>query len=201
MHIAELFDLFFQPFDALSHQASLKDRDLSDSSLELTYGQIHVPSWKQILEMVQAQERKHFVDLGSGSGKAVLLTLYLYPHIQATGVELLPSLHNLAQEIVKKAQSELGPCQDRLTLLQKDLFEVDLKPYDLLLVNSTCYDDLLVTKMAQKLATASEGALVISLGRAIKAPHLEDYIKGAYRMGWQSEGSKTPVFVYRVKAV
>jgi hypothetical protein len=199
MEMSELFDAFFKPFDTPSHLASLSGRTPGDISLELTYGQIHVPSWKQILEIAGADKRKHFIDLGSGSGKALLLTLYLYPHIQATGVELLPKLHELAQEIAGKAEKELGPCWERLTLLNQNLFETDLKPYDLLQVNSTCYEQDLVLKIIEKLKEAQEGALIISIGKALKAAHLKEYFMGAYRMGWQSEGIKTPIYMYEIE--
>lgn len=196
MEISELYDLFFSPFDGPSHTASFDSRRGRDS-LEFTYGQIYVPSWKQILEVVHAEKCTHFIDLGSGSGKAVLLTLYLYPHIKATGVEFLPRLHELACEIAKKAEKEMGPCLDRLALIQDDFFNVDLSGYDLLLVNSTCFDDPFLERMINLLKQAPEGALIISIGRALNAPFLESFFKGVWRMGWQSEGVKAPVFIYK----
>lgn len=198
MEISELFDAFFKPYDGPSHMASLKYRDPKEPSLELTYGQIHVPSWKEILQIAEADKKEHFIDLGSGSGKAVLLTLYLYPHIKATGVELLLGLHELAQEIAQKAEQELGSLGDRLTLLNKNFFDVDLAPYDLVQVNSTCFESETLEKICDKLKTVRQGALVISIGKKLHAPYLQDYFMGAYRMGWQSEGTKAPVFMYKV---
>src|SRR5208282_2393322 len=68
-------------------------------------------------EMVEAlQQQSHFdfreftfIDLGSGKGRTLLLASD-YPFRRIVGVELLPSLHQIAQENLQKYSSESQKC-------------------------------------------------------------------------------------------
>lgn len=68
-------------------------------------------------EMLEAlQQRGHldfrnftFVDLGSGKGRTLLLASE-YPFRRILGVELLPALHRIAEENLKKYRSESQKC-------------------------------------------------------------------------------------------
>jgi SAM-dependent methyltransferase len=50
-----------------------------------------------------------FIDLGSGKGRTLLLASD-YPFRRIVGVELLPALHQIAQENLRKYHSELQKC-------------------------------------------------------------------------------------------
>jgi SAM-dependent methyltransferase len=50
-----------------------------------------------------------FLDLGSGKGRTLLMASN-YPFKRIAGVELLPALHNIAQENLSKFQSESQKC-------------------------------------------------------------------------------------------
>lgn len=50
-----------------------------------------------------------FIDLGSGKGRTLLLATN-YPFRRILGVELLPSLHQIAEENLKKYHSDLQKC-------------------------------------------------------------------------------------------
>lgn len=52
-----------------------------------------------------------FIDLGSGKGRALLLASD-YPFHRIVGVELLPELHAIAQENVRKYHSERQQCRE-----------------------------------------------------------------------------------------
>jgi len=68
-------------------------------------------------EMIEAlQERRNlnldefvFIDLGSGKGRTLLMASD-YPFRRIIGVELLPSLHQIAQENVSRYRSESQRC-------------------------------------------------------------------------------------------
>lgn len=61
---------------------------------ELFYGEAPVTAIKGVLDAVGARAGERFLDLGSGSGKAVIAAALARPDLAACqGIEILPSLH------------------------------------------------------------------------------------------------------------
>jgi len=52
-----------------------------------------------------------FLDIGSGKGRTLLMASD-YPFRQIIGVELLPALHHIAQENIRKYKNDLQKCQN-----------------------------------------------------------------------------------------
>ncbi|EKX43703.1 hypothetical protein GUITHDRAFT_110160 [Guillardia theta CCMP2712] len=73
-----------KPEDAIQHLGSH------------TYGEISPSSFAEILCLVQPKEGEIFVDLGSGTGKAVLLAASLFPFSESIGIEFVEPLHKAA---------------------------------------------------------------------------------------------------------
>jgi hypothetical protein len=70
--------------------------------------------FREMLEALQQQVHLDFreftfIDLGSGKGRTILLASD-YPFRRILGVELLPALHQIAQENLKKYSSESQKC-------------------------------------------------------------------------------------------
>jgi SAM-dependent methyltransferase len=64
-----------------------------------------------------------FVDLGSGKGRTLLMASE-YPFLRIVGVEVLPELHGVAQENVRKYKSDQQKC------LAIDTFLADARDYE-----------------------------------------------------------------------
>lgn len=196
MNDVALFESFFRQFEAQAYQYSIQDR-AGGEDLSLTFGQIDAASWKQILELCHAGPTTNLIDLGSGAAKAVLSAAYFFPGLQAKGVEILPNLHQWAchihEQFCKQLSEQAG---SRVKLECTDMFHTELKDADIVLVNSTCMDDALILKMSLLLQAMKAGAKAISIGRPLKADFLKRFACGAWRMGWQPEGQKSPVFIY-----
>ena len=63
----------------------------------LTYGEISVSPFVQLLRTLpEPATPPHFIDIGSGTGKAVLAAALARPLASALGVELVPQLHSTA---------------------------------------------------------------------------------------------------------
>ena len=63
----------------------------------LTYGEISVSPFVQLLRSLpEPAAPPHFIDIGSGTGKAVLAAALARPLASASGVELVPQLHSTA---------------------------------------------------------------------------------------------------------
>ena len=73
------------------------EAELDTKLSSLTYGEISVGSFVQLLRTLpQPETPPHFVDIGSGTGKAVLAAALARSLASAIGVELVPQLHDTA---------------------------------------------------------------------------------------------------------
>jgi hypothetical protein len=65
-----------------------------------TYGEVASDGFAEILALAEPQPGEAFIDLGSGSGKAVVLAAALHPFSKAVGVEFVRALHLASSRIV-----------------------------------------------------------------------------------------------------
>lgn len=90
-----------------------------------------LPVVRQMLTLVELKPREVFFDLGSGDGRAVIMAAKDFG-ARAVGVEL-------REDLVKKTLSnvyELG-LQDRVTIVNGDMFNVDLTSADVIFLYLT----------------------------------------------------------------
>ncbi|CAM9745654.1 unnamed protein product [Discosporangium mesarthrocarpum] len=83
-----------------------KGRLLATTSL--TYGEVDIPDFLAILDITKPQQDEIFVDLGSGTGKAVLTASLGFPEFsKCVGIELVGSLATAATDYLRAAQQVL----------------------------------------------------------------------------------------------
>jgi len=86
---------------------------------------------RQMLTMAQLKPREVFFDLGAGDGRAVIMAAKDFG-ARAVGVEL-------REDLVKKALSTVyeNSLQDRVTIVNGDMFNVDLTSADVIFLYLT----------------------------------------------------------------
>ncbi|CAM9263907.1 unnamed protein product [Scytosiphon promiscuus] len=86
---------------------------LEGDTKPLTYGEVHVPDFLSILELVKPKDGEIFVDLGSGTGKAVLAAACGFPEFSkyCMCIELVPGLADAAAEHLSAAKTLLASLQ------------------------------------------------------------------------------------------
>ncbi|CAE7392704.1 MOK, partial [Symbiodinium necroappetens] len=90
---------------------------------------------------------KRFLDLGSGTGRAVVAWGLLVPDGTAVGIEIRPELHREAVQVREALPQDV---RRRLHLHCGDLFEFEgLTDADVILVNSTGYDENLMAAISR----------------------------------------------------
>ena len=136
------------------------------------------------------------VDLGSGAGKPVFAAAALYPFKRVIGIEILESLHGAALEVLEKWDAEARPrlaarpggVDTEVVLLQGDFLAWGLRDWpseaDVVVANSTCYDDRLMHRIGEAAARMKQGAIVVTLTRHLPSPFFHILFCEAMHMSW-----------------
>jgi precorrin-6B methylase 2 len=164
----------FNPFD-ISKQARERAK-LYDNAF--IYGEIHLLTFAAVLTRVKPQPNEIFYDLGSGSGKAVLLTALLYPETTAIGIEYLTEFIQLAEH-----------CRHHLDcrnaqFIHGDYFNIDFSHADIVFINATALfgDDLI--KLRQRLDCVKSGTRIILTSKRLNPQDFSVNYSGQVEMSW-----------------
>ena len=88
-----------------------------EPSVSLTYGEIDFFSLACILEKANIKEGDKFVDLGHGTGKAIICATLLYGSLlsECWGIELIPELYQVSVSVMAKFRSMVSADSSRFT--------------------------------------------------------------------------------------
>jgi hypothetical protein len=165
-------------------------------SLSLVYGEIDFFSFANILERVNPQHNEVFVDLGHGTGKALLCASLLYgPTISKSfGIELIPTLTSKSEEVLISYnhaiqnndlfQSHLN-C--KVEVAQGDFLQEELLHWtdaDIVFANSTCFDDSLMISLAGVASRMKKGSRFITLTKQLPSEDFRLIDRRQYNMSW-----------------
>lgn len=147
----------------------------------LIYGEI---KYEPFLEAVQKVKNKYgglsrrggerFVDLGSGSGKAVFAAALAHNFASCAGVEIMPSLHAISVKMYKDYEricaSHVRPDgsfvrDTKVHLILGDATVFDLSDVDLVFMCSTVFDYNLMTRLAKCAGSMRVGSFMITLSK------------------------------------
>jgi hypothetical protein len=131
-----VFNQLYRSVDGFS--LSRQARHQQDA-LDYIYGEIEFVSFIALLSLTKPDEHTVFYDLGSGVGKAVLACAMVYPVRQCVGVELLPELHECANQQKNQlaTQAEYIESTKKIQFILADFLKVDLSDATLIFINST----------------------------------------------------------------
>ncbi len=144
-----------------------------------------------------------FVDLGSGIGKVVFGALLCHNFSSCVGIEILSDLHSVAVSLQEIWEAEY---LDKITRKQRDTIikfirgdccHVDWSYGDVVLVNSTCFDDKMfaaITKLAWELKS---GAYIVSLSKKLPERESTDYFHLIDSSRMQMSWGACSVYFYR----
>ena len=136
----------------------------------IQYGEVNPEAFATALSWCAPRAGETFVDLGSGSGKAVLTAALLHPLASATGIEILEPLHKAAlraHEAVLAADARAlrtpevrFECGDALSHPWTDC--------DLVFVSLTCFTDEMVERVAADAQRLRSGSRLLCTSRALE---------------------------------
>lgn len=176
-----------------------------NSNKSLIYGEVDFISFAKVLislAPILSSKRRNFYDLGSGSGRAVMIARLLFDFEECVGIELLRNLHNAATLV--KAKYDQGPSKLLYASMQQGVrfIHASLLDYnwcsdaDVVFANSTCFEDNLMDGICALAAGLEPGSILITFTKPL--PDLDAFdllVRKRYRMSW---GPAT-VFVHAKK--
>lgn len=177
------FQQLYQLIDGFS--LSRKAR-LHYDNLDYIYGEIEFLSFIALLSLHQPNNETIFYDLGSGIGKAVIACALVYPVQKAIGIELLPSLHLVAQNQV--AQLALIPdyklTAAKIKFISADFFTACLDDATFIFVNSTAFFDLTWKRLSARLGQLPHLKTVITTSKPLLSQRFIVTRTARVQMSW-----------------
>jgi SAM-dependent methyltransferase len=179
-----------------SHRISTNDRDqLNLKSDELTYGEIVFLSFMDILARLNIKPQEIFYDLGSGSGKAMLVAALNYDFAKARGIELLPGLITLANKklaecrnLIQWHDKNLADVYqrriDKIEFVQANIFDVDISDATLVFINATCFTQDSWDKVLKKFTQLPPGARIFMTTKTVDHPQFNLLFQEQFLMSW-----------------
>ena len=182
--VAESLDVLFPSADLPSRNAKsrtdgywpfMKGAD-SEAPVEFTYGEFDVLFFAQLLDQASRYmtpptlEGKVICDVGSGAGRLVLGAAALHPALKLSkGVEILPTIHDLAVEHVANCQGRLPKHNLPLAPIEltcvsiSDPSVVNVSDVELFFIASTCMPEHVLVEIAHAIGQQCQvGTIVIS---------------------------------------
>lgn len=156
----------------------------------LIYGEVTPESFFRILQEVTPKEGEVFCDLGSGTGRAVILAGLLFGFSQAVGIEILKELHLTAERVLGRFNLEIKPTlpadkkETTYKFINADFLEYDFFDGDVIFVHSTCFYPELITALSGRLDNLRTGSRIITVTQAINNNRLILKKIHQYPMGW-----------------
>lgn len=177
----EIFTTLYSEYPhSVAKETSRRERKDNDYiSMSLVYGEISFQPFKLFIDQIKkdynvlVKPGGVFLDIGSGSGKAVFAAMLAHEFDGCYGIEILEGLHNISMEILKKWDEKyLKSCEEilvkkkrtRLQFTLGDVLEVDWPAHvDVYFLNSTCFSTNFLRDLTRKLnATCKSGAIIVT---------------------------------------
>jgi len=155
-----------------------------------------------------------FIDLGSGTGRGVLAAAMLMPFRRLIGIEILEGLHEAAiqaktrfdllkdqnKQVAQTEQEENGGSKNgssasgsggvtsssdqSIEFIHASFLDLDWSEADVVLANSTCFDEQLMDAIAEQAKDLKEGSIIITLTKQLHASYLKLIYAEQHRMSW-----------------
>ena len=157
-----------------------------------TYGEITYEGFSKMLKFCKPKDHEIFYDLGSGTGKAVILASLLANFSVLIGIEIINELHKASHEILNHYNRITEKIYFRhpkqfIDFINNDFANVDFSDADIIFMNATCFEYELNFPMIKKLDKLKKGARIITNTRFIKTPTYNVENIGTFPFSWGSE--------------
>lgn len=190
----KLFNTIYKEIDGFNISKETREElnILSDSSL--TYGEVDFISFKEIIDLAKPRQNDRFYDLGSGTGKAVIIAAMCFDFSACKGIELLQPLYKLSCQALNFLQTKVDKDKKNILRVVKHLPEIkfynqnfikaDFSTANILFINATCYSIECWDELMKKFSQLANGARIIITSKKIDSPLFKQIYSGSHLMSW-----------------
>jgi Histone methylation protein DOT1 len=169
----------------------------------LTYGEMMLEPFARIVDRVKPEAGETFYDLGSGTGKVLVMADALHGFGGITGIECLPVLNEAASGVLKRYEAEFRPTLSGsmapLVSRQGDMLTEDLTHADVVFVHSTCMGEELITALGASVRTCKPGTRFVLISRGFFGlSWFRELERFDYTNAWNTEST---CFIYQLSDV
>jgi SAM-dependent methyltransferase len=165
------------------------NKTFGNASYPSTYGELTREGMKDMLRGFETKG-KTFIDLGSGLGKTPLFAVADNNFKYAVGVELSPERHQQAMKMKEKLPEKI---KSRVNYFKNDLFNFDVKDYDVIFISNLCFSNDMNEKIGNKIYKEGKDKALIFSSKEIIHPNIKLIEKRYVKMTWKSDST---IFVH-----
>ncbi len=190
MTLADIHDHLFTDVQGYSLSSTGRSKIGRDSDPILTYGEVTPEGVEYMMQVTNPQAGEVFYDLGSGTGKAVILSAAHSPFARCTGIDIVEDLAQSATASAERYHNEIKPHlgadkqNQEVNFVHGDMFEQDLSDGDVFFTHCTCFDDAMMDRISKKLEACKPGTRVVTVTKGLTSPEFELTHTTPFRMAW-----------------
>ena len=160
---------------------------LDDKSL--IYGELNSDVMGAILAELDLAPDALFYDLGSGSGKAVILAALMGSFSECVGVELLAPLHELSESVLFRLKQLSFEYLNEINLPKiqfkhGNMLNEDISKADLVFAHATCFDDTLIQSLKKNCRSMKKGAYLATVTKSFSMSDFELVYEKRHSFSW-----------------
>ena len=160
------------------------NEDLSSKSF--VYGEVVLDQMMEILSRLELDPSESvFYDLGSGTGKAVILAAASGYFKKVVGIEFVKDLFDCSLQMKDSYLSLMG---DSMTcdihFYQGDMLKKDVSDATVVFAHSTCFEDDLVIQLKHRFQTLKPGTKLITVSKSFMMPTFRPLFSERIEFSW-----------------
>eukprot|EP00943_MAST-04B_sp_MAST-4B-sp1_P005867 g5867.t1 len=194
----QLYELLVKdhPTSAGKNASTSERLQTNDQRSTLVYGEISFNSFAVAMEKVinkyggLQESGGIFYDIGSGTGKPALAAALLHDFDEVKGIEILDGLFKISLELQNVWEKKVVPllsdkkAQTRVKFIKGDATVLDWSDATCVFANSTCFDDNLMKRLAEKADACPIGTFFITFTRKLPSDNWEVLEHESHPMSW-----------------
>lgn len=182
-HHAQVFEALYQSINGYQLSQSARQHC---NAIDYVYGEIEFVPFVALLSLAKPTSDTVFYDLGSGTGKAVLACAMVFPVKQAIGIEIFPTLHEVAcsQLLHLSKQDDYLNLVNVVSFIQGDILTLDFPKATLLFINATTLIGETWLSLNSHIETMPSIKTVITTTKALQTPAFSVHIETDVEVSW-----------------
>jgi SAM-dependent methyltransferase len=182
-NLLKIFNDIYKDIDGFNLSISER-RKLNLDDKTLVYGEIKPQTFLDLLKKANISQNDVFYDLGSGTGKAVVLAMLFFNIKKSVGIDILHSLVEAANEVKNKFIEKGFDNFKNVFFIRDDFLNFDFSEATLIFAHSTCLNDDQIKKLEEKCLLLKPGSRIILVTKTFSSSNFEIIYKGETEFSW-----------------